>query len=103
VRHILAGAVDGSEARRPEAYLLLLGDGLLNLLGGLVVGAAFVVDIRVGISAWFAAAAHEVPQELGDFAILVHGGFLRGRALFFNFVSALTFSPGGGCGGLGDG
>jgi zinc and cadmium transporter len=80
---------------RPEAYLILLGDGLHNLLGGLAVGAAFIVDIRVGISAWIAAAAHEVPQELGDFAILVHGGFEKGRALLFNFVSALTFPVAG--------
>jgi zinc and cadmium transporter len=83
------------QERRPEAYLILLGDGLHNLLGGLAVGAAFTVDIQLGLAAWFAAAAHEVPQELGDFAILVHGGFPKARALVFNFASALSFPVGG--------
>jgi zinc and cadmium transporter len=81
-------------AARPETILILLGDGLHNLLGGLAVGAAFTVDPGIGISAWLAAAAHEVPQELGDFAILVHGGFARRRALLLNFASALTFPIG---------
>jgi zinc and cadmium transporter len=47
--------------------------------------------VRVGIAAWLAAAAHEVPQELGDFAVLVHGGWRRGQALLFNFASGLMF------------
>lgn len=81
-------------AARPEAWLILLGDALHNLIGGLSVGAAFMVDPRVGLSAWLAAAAHEVPQEIGDFAILVHGGFPRRRALLLNFISALTFPLG---------
>ncbi len=83
------------EGPRPEAYLILLGDGLHNLLGGLAVGAAFILDVRLGVSAWIAAAAHEIPQELGDFAILVHGGFPRRRALALNFASAATFTLGG--------
>ena len=82
------------QAVRPQAYLILIGDGLHNLLGGLAVGAAFLVDLRLGISAWLAAAAHEVPQELGDFAILVHGGLPKGRALVANFISALSFPVG---------
>lgn len=79
----------------PLTYLVLLGDGLHNLLGGLAVGAAFIVDIRVGLGAWLAAAAHEVPQEIGDFGILVHGGWGRRSALFLNFLSGLTFLVGG--------
>ncbi len=77
--------------RRPVGYLLLLADGLHNLIGGLAVGGAFVVDIRVGLVAWFAAAAHEVPQELGDFGVLVQSGWRRSAALLWNFASALTF------------
>jgi zinc and cadmium transporter len=50
---------------------------------------------RLGIGAWLAAAAHEVPQELGDFAVLVHGGWGKRRALLFNLLSALTFLLGG--------
>ena len=80
---------------KPLTYLILLGDGLHNLLGGLAVGAAFIADTRLGITTWLAAAAHEVPQELGDFGILVHGGWSKGRALLFNFLSAVTFLLGG--------
>jgi zinc and cadmium transporter len=80
---------------RPLTYLILIADGLHNLIGGLAVAGAFIIDVRVGISAWIAAAAHEVPQELGDFGILVHGGWSRKRALLYNFLSALTFLIGG--------
>jgi zinc and cadmium transporter len=80
--------------RRPLGYLILLADGLHNLIGGLAVGGAFVVDIRVGVVTWLVAAAHEVPQELGDFGVLVHSGWQRRSALAWNFVSALTFLVG---------
>lgn len=75
-------------------YLILVADGLHNLIGGLAVGATFLLGTSVGISAWLAAAAHEVPQELGDFGILVHSGWQPRRALAFNVVSALTFPLG---------
>lgn len=81
--------------RQPLTYLILIADSLHNFVGGLAVGGAFLVDIRVGISARLAAAAHEVPQELGDFGILLHGGWKPARALLFNFFSALTFLLGG--------
>lgn len=80
---------------RPLGPLLLVADGLHNLLGGLAVGALFVVDVRAGIAAWIAAAFHELPQELGDFGALVHAGFSRRRALLWNFVAALAFPVGG--------
>ena len=80
---------------KPLGPLLLLADGLHNLLGGLAIGALFVVDVRAGIAAWIAAALHEIPQELGDFAALVHAGYSRRRALMLNFVSALAFPLGG--------
>ncbi|HEX6134626.1 MAG TPA: ZIP family metal transporter [Longimicrobiales bacterium] len=81
--------------REPVTYLVLMGDGLHNLLGGLAVAGAFIIDVRLGISTWLAAAAHEIPQELGDFGVLVHGGWSRRRALLFNVISALTFPLGG--------
>jgi zinc and cadmium transporter len=81
--------------RQPLTYLILIADGLHNFIGGLAVASAFLIDVRIGISAWLAAAAHEVPQELGDFGILVHGGWGKGRALLYNFLSALTFLAGG--------
>jgi zinc and cadmium transporter len=79
----------------PVTYLVLAGDAIHNFLGGLAVGGAFVVDTRLGITAWIAAAAHEIPQEMGDFAVLVHGGWSRGRALVFNFLSSVSFIVGG--------
>jgi zinc and cadmium transporter len=80
---------------KPLTYLILVADALHNFIGGLAVAGAFLIGIPVGISAWIAAAAHEVPQELGDFAVLVHGGWKPGRALLFNLLSALTFVLGG--------
>jgi zinc and cadmium transporter len=77
------------------AYLILLADGFHNLIGGMAVGAAFLIDFRVGLGAWLAAAAHEIPQELGDFAILVRGGIKPRVALFYNWLAALPFLFGG--------
>lgn len=84
-----------SEHRRPIGHLILIADGLHNLIGGLSIGALFIADFRLGLTAWFAAVAHEVPQELGDFGVLVHGGWEKGRALLFNLISGLTFPLGG--------
>jgi zinc and cadmium transporter len=81
--------------KKPLTYLILIGDGLHNFLGGLAVAGTFLIDIRLGVVTWLAAAAHEVPQELGDFGVLVHGGWERRRALFYNVLSALTFLVGG--------
>ena len=80
---------------RPLTYLILVADGMHNFIGGLAVAGAFLIDVRVGVSTWIAAAAHEVPQELGDFGILIHGGWKKEQALLYNFLSALTFLIGG--------
>ncbi len=84
-----------TECKKPLTYLILIGDGLHNFLGGLAVAGTFLIDIRLGIVTWLAAAAHEIPQELGDFGVLVHGGWERRQALFYNVLSALTFLVGG--------
>ena len=81
--------------REPLGYLVLLGDGLHNLIGGLSIGALFIADIQLGIMAWLAAAAHELPQELGDFAVLIHSGWTKRKALLMNLASAMTFLLGG--------
>jgi len=79
----------------PLGYLILIADGLHNFIGGLAVGAAFLVDIKLGVITWLVAAAHEIPQELGDFGILVHSGWPPKRALAYNVISAGTFLLGG--------
>lgn len=82
------------DVRKPFAYLVLIGDAVHNFLGGLGIASAFLLSPSAGVVAWIAAAAHEVPQELGDFAVLIHGGWPRRRALFWNVMSALTFLVG---------
>ena len=82
------------EVKQPVTYLILLADGFHNFIGGLAIGASFLVSTEVGIVTWIAAAAHEVPQELGDFGILLRGGWSKIAALWANFVSAATIIPG---------
>ncbi len=84
-----------SDCKQPLTYLILIGDALHNFLGGLAIAGTFLIDVRLGITSWLAAAAHEVPQELGDFGVLVHGGWSKRRALLFNVLSGLTFLLGG--------
>jgi zinc and cadmium transporter len=84
-----------ADAKEPLTYLVLIGDGLHNFLGGVAIAGTFLIDIRLGITAWLAAAAHEVPQELGDLGVLVYGGWSRSRALLLNALSATTFLIGG--------
>jgi zinc and cadmium transporter len=83
-----------ADCRKPMTYLILAGDALHNFLGGLGIASTFLVDPRAGMTAWLAAAAHEVPQELGDFGVLVHGGWPRPAALRWNLLSGLTFLVG---------
>ena len=84
-----------ASCKQPLTYLILIGDGLHNFIGGLAIAGTFMVDIRLGIMAWLAAAAHEIPQELGDFGVLIHGGWRKRTALLFNLLSGLTFLLGG--------
>ena len=68
----------------------LIGDGLHNFIDGLIIVSAFSISKEAGIATAIAVAAHELPQELGDFGVLMHGGFSRTKALFWNFISSLT-------------
>lgn len=81
--------------KKPLTYLILIGDGIHNFIGGLAVAGAFLLDIRLGVTAWIAAAAHEIPQELGDMSVLLYGGWTKLKALIFNLLSASTFLVGG--------
>ena len=75
-------------------YLNLFGDGVHNFIDGMIIAASFVADTRLGLVTTLAVAAHEIPQEIGDFGILVYGGFSRLRALAFNFLSAVSVMAG---------
>ena len=78
----------------PLALLSLLGDALHNLLGGLGITSAYLINPPAGVAAWLAAVAHEIPQELGDFGVLLHSGWTPRQALFWNLITALTFPLG---------
>ncbi|MBN1336170.1 MAG: ZIP family metal transporter [Deltaproteobacteria bacterium] len=84
-----------SEHRAPLGWFILVADGIHNFVGGLACAGAFLVDVRLGIVTWIVEAAHEVPQELGDFGILIHAGWSKRRALVFNLLSGLTYLAGG--------
>ncbi|MGD8407928.1 MAG: ZIP family metal transporter, partial [Thiohalophilus sp.] len=64
--------------------------GVHNLVDGVLIAAAFMTDIHLGIVTAMAVAAHEIPQEVGDFAVLLHSGFSRRKAFVFNVLSSLT-------------
>ena len=74
----------------PFAIINLFGDGVHNFIDGLIIGASYVADIQIGIATTLAVVFHEIPQEIGDFGVLLHGGFSKGRAMFVNFLSALA-------------
>ncbi|NMB56882.1 ZIP family metal transporter [Candidatus Beckwithbacteria bacterium] len=72
----------------PFSYLNLVGDSIHNFIDGLVIASSFYVDQSLGISTSLAIIAHEIPQEIGDFAILIHGGMNKKKALIYNYISA---------------
>ena len=83
------------EAASTLPTLIVVGDGLHNLLAGMAVAGTFLVDTRLGIATWLAEAAHELPQELGEYGVLLHGGWSRRKALVWNLLSSLPFLVGG--------
>jgi len=78
-----------------SARMILAGDSFHNVLDGVLVAAAFMTDPRLGVVTALAVSAHEIPQEVGDVAILLHGGYSRGRALALNLLTSLTSIIGG--------
>lgn len=89
-------ALDVDRARHAATgNLILIGDGIHNMVDGVLIAAAFLTDIHLGIITSIAVIAHEIPQELGDFAILLHSGFSRSRALLYNALTGLTTIVGG--------
>lgn len=71
-------------------YLNLLGDGIHNFIDGMIIAATFIVNFELGFATTLAVAFHEIPQEIGDFGILVYGGISKKKALTYNFASAAT-------------
>lgn len=79
----------------PFAYMNLLGDTVHNFIDGLIIATAFVASTPLGITTTLAVILHEIPQEIGDFGVLIHGGFGRVKALLFNFMTAIAAIIGG--------
>jgi zinc and cadmium transporter len=77
------------------AQMSLIGDSIHNFIDGLIIAASFLTNISVGIASTIAIALHEIPQELGNFGVLIHGGYKKSKALFINFLTALTALIGG--------
>ncbi|MFH1835199.1 MAG: ZIP family metal transporter [Methanobacteriota archaeon] len=75
---------------RPVGYLTLLSDGLHNFIDGVIISAAYLTGLEVGVITTLAIALHEIPQEFGDFSVLLHSGFTVRKALTYNFISAST-------------
>ena len=84
-----------SEHKHPVTYMILFSDTLHNFLDGLTIGVAFLVSPHIGFVTTLAIFAHEIPQELGDLGVLIHGGWEKKKALFFNFLSGLSMILGG--------
>ncbi|MCX5712427.1 MAG: ZIP family metal transporter [Candidatus Omnitrophica bacterium] len=91
----------GGECKtHPFTYLNLFGDAIHNFTDGLAIGASFVIGIHFGLITTFVIILHEIPHEIGNFGVLVYGGFSRVKALIFNFITALTCILGASAGFL---
>ncbi len=88
----------GRHAHAPRATMIVLGDGLHNFVDGVLIAAAFLTDVRLGWLTAVAIAAHEIPQEIGDFIVLLNAGYTRKRAFVYNLLSGLAAVVGGAVG-----
>ena len=84
------GNITSEHHIHPFAYTNLLGDALHNFIDGIIIAAAYTASLPAGIATTIAVILHEIPQEIGDFGILLHGGFTKSKALALNFITALT-------------
>ena len=85
----------GHSNMKSAGTLIILGDSIHNFVDGVLIAAAFLTDVQLGIVTSLAVAAHEIPQEVGDFAILLDSGYSRSKALFYNVLASLTTVLGG--------
>lgn len=82
--------ITSDEHPHPIVTMNIIGDAMHNFIDGLIVGASYLVNINIGISTTLAVILHEIPQEIGDFGILMYGRLTIKKALLYNFLSALT-------------
>lgn len=94
--HKYGGTDECVDCVEPFSYMILLGDGVHNIIDGIIIAASYLASIPLGVATTIAVALHEIPQEIGDFAVLVHGGFSRWKAIGYNFLTALTAFAGAG-------
>jgi zinc and cadmium transporter len=81
---------DCKEHSHPITFMVLIGDAFHNLIDGIIIAASYLLSIETGIATTLAVAFHEIPHELGNFSILLHGGYSKTKALTLNFLSALA-------------
>jgi zinc and cadmium transporter len=84
-----------AEVAGRSGWMILVGDGLHNFVDGVLIAAAFMANYEVGIFTAIAIIAHEIPQEIGDFMVLLNAGFSKGRALLYNLLCGLSAVLGG--------
>lgn len=92
--HTHSSTDESHDHHHPLSYLVLISHAVHNFVDGIAVGGSFLVNIQVGIFAWIGVAMHEIPQKLGDYSILLHGGWTKKKALLYNFLSSLSFLAG---------
>ena len=84
-----------NHGHKSAGTLIIIGDGIHNFVDGVLIAAAFLTDVKLGIVTSLAVAAHEIPQEVGDFAILLQSGYSKSKALFYNVLASFTTVIGG--------
>ena len=82
------------EVHKATGPMILIGDAFHNLVDGVVIAAAFITSVPLGIASGLSVIAHEIPQEVGDFGILLHSGYSKKKALLLNVLSSLATLPG---------
>ena len=100
-RHCHSGSCEAhgddqhTQDHKSAGTLIIIGDSIHNFVDGVLIAAAFLTDVQLGIVTSLAVAAHEIPQEVGDFAILLQSGYSKSKALFYNILASFTTVIGG--------
>lgn len=82
--------LEQEHATHPAAFLNLFGDGIHNLIDGMIIAGAYLIDLKLGIATTIAVLIHEIPQEIGDFGVLIYSGLSKIKAIVYNLLSALV-------------